>query len=243
VCTDDTCVIRSCENTPVTDGTTCDDGEFCTVSDTCQEGVCEGTGSPCTASTTCNEETQTCDCAFDADCDDGEFCNGAETCDGTCQDGTPVDCPDDEDFCNGVESCDEDADQCVSSGDPCGEDEICIPESETCEPVEPAPESSIDATFIGCGRAFLPEFGIVTIQGTGTDFGLLSIVRYDSLMVVKVVPRLLNQKTQTMTHLVGQFPSLDPFFPVLLPAYPITVEVTVDGLSDTFIIPACGEEE
>jgi hypothetical protein len=240
VCTLDTCVSRSCENTPVTDGTACDDGAFCTASDTCEAGVCEGTGSPCTATTTCNEETQTCDCTLDADCDDGVFCNGAETCDGTCQDGTPVDCPDDGAFCNGDESCDEEADECVSSGDPCAADEICIEEDNTCEP-----PIRIEATFSGCGTRFLFWFGAVLIEGTGTDFTPLgSIVRYDPPLIkgLKLTP-----DAETINQLVILLPSDLLFLPgfdfPFLPDYPLEVTVTVDGLSDTFVIPACVELE
>ena len=220
----------------------CDDGEFCNGEETCVDGVCQAGSDPCpddgqfcTGTEICDEAGDQCEHSGNPCLDDGLYCNGTEICDENSDACVSSDdpCLDDGAFCNGVEGCDEEADQCVSSGYPCAEDEICIEEGNACEP------GIIEATFEGCGSAFLPEFGIVTIQGTGTDFGLLSIVRYNSLMVVKVVPRLLNQQNQKMTHLVAQFPSLDPFFPVLLPAYPITVVVTVDGLSDTFEIPAC----
>jgi hypothetical protein len=142
-------------------------------------------------------------------------------------------CPDDEEFCNGDESCDEEAEQCVSSGDPCEEGDICNEESDSCES-----EISIEATFEGCGRRWAPGFGIVTIQGTGTDFGLLSVVQYDSIKVIKG-PKLVNSNNQKITQFVLLLPSYGPFFPLLLPEYPTAVEVTVNQLSDTFEIPSC----
>ena len=49
------------------DGTTCDDGEYCTVSDECTAGVCDGAPRDCSASGsacrigTCNETTDACE--------------------------------------------------------------------------------------------------------------------------------------------------------------------------------------
>ena len=169
-------------------------------------------------------------CSNDDSCDDGVFCNGAETCDpeAVCRPGSDP-CADDGEFCNGDESCDEEADQCVSSGDPCEEDEICIEEGAVCEPA-----ISIGATFSGCGVPFLTWIGIVQIQGTGTGFGLTSVVLYDSPLVLKT-PKFLNSRTQTITQVVWLLPSL------IFPAwdYPATVTVSVDTLSDTIEIPAC----
>jgi hypothetical protein len=96
----------------------------------------------------------------------------------------------------------------------------------------------IEATFQGCGRAFALGFGIVRIQGTGTNFGALTIVQYDSPELIKG-PRLVNRTEQTITQFVLLLPSFGPFLPVLFPEYPNTVEVTVTGLSDTFEIPSC----
>jgi hypothetical protein len=96
----------------------------------------------------------------------------------------------------------------------------------------------IEATFEGCGRRLAYGLGTVTIQGTGTTFGPLSIVRYDSIQVIKGL-KLVNRNTNTITQFVLLLPSFDPFLPVLLPAYPNTVTATVNGLSDTFEIPSC----
>lgn len=93
VCPSDDCNDGVCDKNaqdcillPVQDGTPCNDGEFCTVSDSCAGGVCEG-------------DPRT-------DCDDGNPCNGVETCSGTsCQSGTPVNCSQAGDQCNNA-SCD-----------------------------------------------------------------------------------------------------------------------------------------
>jgi hypothetical protein len=58
-------------------------------------------------------------------------------------------------------------------------------------------------------------------------------VRYDSIQVIKGL-KLTNRTDQTITQFVLLLPSFGPFLPVLLPEYPNTVEVTVNGLSDTF---------
>ena len=96
--------------------------------------------------------------------------------------------------------------------------------------------TAIDATFTGCGTLLIPWFGIVEIQGTGIDFGLTSIVRYDSPLVFKL-PELIGIEKTTITQFVILWPSL--FFPVW--DYPATVTVLVDGLSDAIEIPACGQ--
>jgi hypothetical protein len=108
-------------------------------------------------------------------------------------------------------------------------------------------EPSIDASFTGCGSPILYWFGIVSIQGTDTVFGPFTSLSYDSPAILKGL-RLVNSNLQTINQFVLLAPSI--LFPGLIgPAldYPTTVEVTVggfpavgDGLSDTFVIPACG---
>ena len=53
----------------MTDGSTCDDGLFCTKTDTCQDGVCTGEGDPCDSDEVCNEQTDSCDPQGDDDDD------------------------------------------------------------------------------------------------------------------------------------------------------------------------------
>jgi hypothetical protein len=109
----------------------CDDGLFCTTTDTCREGgVCAGSGSPCPSpdgdsncSESCDEETQLCvapDLAG-SPCSDGLFCTAIDQCDG-----------------NG---------QCTGKGDPCpGADgdgdcsERCDEATQSCD--APDPEGS-----------------------------------------------------------------------------------------------------
>ena len=53
------------------DGTSrADDCLFCNGSETCQVGVCAGSGDPC-GGAPCDEVFDTCDCVFDAECDGG----------------------------------------------------------------------------------------------------------------------------------------------------------------------------
>jgi len=80
-CTTDTCVgggtaIAFCRNTPVTAGTSCEDGNLCNGAE-----VCDAAGS-CSAGTPL---------AAGASCADGDLCNGNETCDGvgSCTPGAP----------------------------------------------------------------------------------------------------------------------------------------------------------
>jgi lysyl endopeptidase len=91
--------------------TECNDGLFCSGTESCVSGTCQSSGDPCGSGTTCNEASDTCDvpaCSTNGDCDDGQWCNGMETCSGgTCQAGN--------DPCPG-QSCDETNDQCVSCG-------------------------------------------------------------------------------------------------------------------------------
>src|SRR5213593_1166348 len=93
----------ACSNPAKPDGTTCDDVDACTRSDTCQAGACTG-ASPvvCTAEDqchdagTCNPATGTCSNPAKAkgtSCDDGDACTTGDACEsGTCAPGTPVLC-------------------------------------------------------------------------------------------------------------------------------------------------------
>lgn len=65
----------------------CDDGLFCTGTETCVSGSCQSSGNPCPGGTTCNESTNTCDsgtcggnkapCSSNADCCSGNCRNGS----------------------------------------------------------------------------------------------------------------------------------------------------------------------
>ena len=56
----------------------CDDGLFCTGTETCVNGFCQSSGDPCSGEYVCNEDTDTCDapvCDNDGMCEAGEDCN------------------------------------------------------------------------------------------------------------------------------------------------------------------------
>lgn len=58
-CTDDACVGRTCESVP--NNANCDDGLFCTGTETCSANGCSSSGNPCAEGLVCNEDTDTCD--------------------------------------------------------------------------------------------------------------------------------------------------------------------------------------
>ena len=115
------------------DGTTCNDGQFCTEIDQCLLGVCDGSvvdpsdGVGCTVDS-CDETNDVIlNTPSNALCDDSAYCNGVETCDALldCQAGTSPDCADDysctDDSCNeGTDSCDN-----VENDANCGFGEVC----------------------------------------------------------------------------------------------------------------------
>lgn len=82
-------VTGACVQTPVTDGTTCDDTNFCTSADVCRAGVCAGTMRSCPTSTdqcvvpACNPGTGECGFGNAPDgtsCDDSNGCTTADSC-------------------------------------------------------------------------------------------------------------------------------------------------------------------
>jgi hypothetical protein len=92
-CTADTCdAVAGCNYPSEVDTTPCDDGLFCTTTDTCTGGVCGGVGDPCSAGaecqTTCNEEgggfncndAADVPCTSDADICTDDLCDGAGAC-------------------------------------------------------------------------------------------------------------------------------------------------------------------
>jgi cysteine-rich repeat protein len=125
-------------------GSSCDDGLFCNVGETCGGAGTRGGGGPnacddgvgCTADA-CDEADDAClNTPDDAACDDGAFCNGTETCDAVsdCQAGTPVDCSDGVgctvDACNeGTDSCDNTANDALCT------DPLFCNGTETCDAV------------------------------------------------------------------------------------------------------------
>ena len=80
----------TCSNPRAKDGTSCDDDDACTKTDTCKAGVCVGhqptaceAAGPCEDSPSCDPKTGTCVPAPRPDgagCDDGDLCTTPDTC-------------------------------------------------------------------------------------------------------------------------------------------------------------------
>ncbi len=94
-----------CSNPTQPDGTSCDDGDTCTITDHCVSGFCQGN------STTCGDGTTQASCG--EQCDDGNVVDG-DGCDSNC---TPTSCGNG--IQTGAEECDDgnlvDGDGCSST--------------------------------------------------------------------------------------------------------------------------------
>ena len=123
-----------CQLEVVPDGTPCDDGNFCTLEEQCQMGICKAVlttscddGNPCTTDV-CRPETGECVHGFNTlPCEDGNLCTQNDVCDGAgrCIPGTQVTC-DDGNLCT-ADLCDP-ALGCIFrpiDGLPCGDGDQC----------------------------------------------------------------------------------------------------------------------
>ncbi|MBK8252220.1 MAG: immune inhibitor A [Polyangiaceae bacterium] len=134
--------INTCVVVPAPSGTSCDDGKFCTIADSCEEGVCVGGGknvcglavSPC-ESVLCYEDTKTCDVT---PVNDGTECTPEDLCEvnGVCQLGTCIGEPKDCSFspaaeCNTV-GCDPQTGKCVGLPDTNKDDTPCVLTGDLC---------------------------------------------------------------------------------------------------------------
>ena len=122
-----------------TTGGSCDDGDACTQTDTCQLGTCTG-GNPvtCTASDqchvagTCAPATGVCSNPSQANgtaCNDGNACTQTDTCQaGVCTGANPVTCAA-SDQCHAAGSCDTTTGACSNPAAPdgtaCNDDNAC----------------------------------------------------------------------------------------------------------------------
>lgn len=89
-----------CKPVPANDGAFCDDNQFCTINEVCQDGVCGGgTPTPCAPPGgcfvgMCDELNNACKAVPGNDgqaCDDGSPCTQGTTCaNGACLGGTPA---------------------------------------------------------------------------------------------------------------------------------------------------------
>src|SRR5262245_10571889 len=106
----------TCSYPAKADGTTCNDGNACTRTDSCQAGTCTGTNpvvctaeDQCHAAGTCNSATGTCANPAKPNgtsCSDGNACTQTDTCEaGTCTGQNPVVCTA-EDQCHAAGTCD-----------------------------------------------------------------------------------------------------------------------------------------
>ncbi len=136
VCSDDglgQCEVSKCN--PATgvcgvagksDGVVCDDGDACTATDVCINGLCLGSAGSCDDGNDCTEDTCSADGGClnaplsDVACDDGNACTGGDLCvEGACVGGENVcgDCGDS--VCGEGESCESCPDDCGLCGDCC----------------------------------------------------------------------------------------------------------------------------
>jgi len=129
-CTTDTCTGGTCDNTPVTNGTGCNDGQYCTVSDHCTDGVCGGSTRDCSSVADechdgwCDEAGDQCVPQNKSDgttCNDGQYCTVSDQCEGGVCGGNPRDCTD-ADFCT--------EDTCNEAGDVCDNTPVLRPENQ-----------------------------------------------------------------------------------------------------------------
>src|SRR5207248_1529039 len=144
-CTDDSCdPATGCVHTPNT--ASCDDGDACTQTDTCQSGVCTG-GDPvvCSASDqchvagTCDPASGTCSNPPKANgtaCNDGDACTQTDTCQsGVCTGSNPVVCPA-SDQCHDAGTCDTATGPCsnphTTNGTACSDGDACT-QTDTCQ--------------------------------------------------------------------------------------------------------------
>src|SRR5439155_14151142 len=92
-----------CSNPAAADGSSCNDGNACTQTDTCQTGTCTGANpivcaapDQCHQAGVCDPATGTCSYAPKADgtaCNDGNGCTQSDTCQaGVCTGSNPVVC-------------------------------------------------------------------------------------------------------------------------------------------------------
>jgi len=134
-----------CSDPPIADGTTCDDGDLCTKTDTCQAGACIGTDpvtctalDQCHVAGVCDHETGICSDPPIADgtaCDDGDLCTKTDTCQaGACIGDDPVICTA-LDQCHDTGTCDPATGVCSSpelaDGTACNDGNACT-QTDTC---------------------------------------------------------------------------------------------------------------
>ena len=135
-----------CSNPAATNGTSCNDGDKCKTSETCQSGVCSGGISTacqpldqCHVAGTCDSTTGACSnpaATNGTSCNDGNKCTNGETCSsGTCGGGTPKVCGA-SDQCHVAGACDPGTGLCsnpaATNGTDCDDNNACT-NGESCQ--------------------------------------------------------------------------------------------------------------
>ncbi|HKY35080.1 MAG TPA: carboxypeptidase regulatory-like domain-containing protein, partial [Polyangiaceae bacterium] len=186
-CTADGCdPVIGVAHMPVMDGTACDDGNACTLAESCASGACQGGNArECPASDACHLagscESTTGECLAvpkpeGAPCDDATVCNGRETCQlGVCGAGTPS-VLDDNNPCT-VDSCDPTLGEThapVAAGTSCDNADVCdgvalCNTSGACLPgTPPVIDDGLPCTVDACD----PQMGVTHVAVvTGTSCG------------------------------------------------------------------------
>ena len=134
--------LNTCVVVPSPKGTACDDGQFCTIDDVCDNGVCAGktpnrcgaAANPCLA-VICYEDSKSCDVT---PANDGATCTPTNLCqvEGVCHVGDCVGEPKDCSFsplneCNTV-ACDPATGMCKGTPDPKKDDAACLLTGDLC---------------------------------------------------------------------------------------------------------------
>lgn len=127
----------ACEAQPANEGVLCDDGDLCTVSDFCTNGVCEGVSVDCTSldgecsTGVCNPTTGSCEAAAINEglgCDDGDLCTSDDVCVAGACEGASVDCSSFDDECL-AGACNPSTGECeavaVNEGGLCDDGDLC----------------------------------------------------------------------------------------------------------------------
>ena len=168
--------IGKCEVAPKSDGTQCEDGQGCTVGDTCKAGKCAAgppancntadkhcvTGTCTTTATgtgfTCATQPKTKGTA----CEDGKACTEGDNCDGvgSCLTGKPKLCPGGGPCVD--TACDEATSGCVAKPKPkgivCDDGQFCT-QSEVCNGTGGCTGVVTPCMASPCGQAFCDESG------------------------------------------------------------------------------------
>ncbi|MBI5505242.1 MAG: hypothetical protein HY899_10605 [Deltaproteobacteria bacterium] len=153
-----------CTVRPRNEGAGCEDGNACSMDDTCMAGGCAGTALVCSDGNPCTDDS--CDivtgCVFTANaapCDDASLCTSGDTCAGEVCSGAPMTCADDnpctDDGCDAVAGCIftanaapcDDGSLCTG-GDTCAGG-VCTGARVSCDDADPCTDDVCDA-LAGC---------------------------------------------------------------------------------------------